>query len=109
MRIELNYAKAAQFIRDAAGKGAHLAVLPEYHLTNWIPDDPHANEVYDQWEIYLNKYCALAEELSICIVPGTIIERHEDAETRQQKLLNVAYFIDKTGKILGRYQKKNLW
>ncbi|KAL8898381.1 MAG: hypothetical protein Q9192_002105 [Flavoplaca navasiana] len=109
MRIEFNYAKAAQYIRDAAVKGAQLAVLPEYHLTNWIPDDPHANEIYDLWDIYLNKYRALAKELSICIVPGTIIERHEIPETKEQNLLNVAYFIDNKGEILGRYQKKNLW
>ncbi|KAL8842981.1 MAG: hypothetical protein Q9205_003665 [Flavoplaca limonia] len=109
MQIEFNYAKAAQYIRDAAVKGAQLAVLPEYHLTNWIPDDPHANEIYDLWDIYLNKYRTLAKELSICIVPGTIIERHKIAETKEQKLLNVAYFIDNKGEILGCYQKKNLW
>ena len=109
MQIEFNYSKAATFIKDAASKGAQLAVLPEYHLTNWVPDDPQASDIYNRWEIYLNKYRALAKEESICIVPGTIIERHEDSETKEQKLLNVAYFIDNEGEILGRYQKKNLW
>lgn len=109
MEIESNYSKAASFIRDAAGKGAQLAVLPEYHLTNWLPDDPRGSELYSQWEIYLNKYRALAKEQSICIVPGTIIEKHENPETKEEQLLNVAYFIDNKGEILGRYQKKNLW
>lgn len=109
MQIEFNYSKAARFIRDAAAKGAQLAVLPEYHLTNWVPDDHQASDIYSQWEIYLNKYRALAKEQNICIVPGTIIERHEDSETKEQQLLNVAYFIDNKGEILGRYQKKNLW
>ncbi|KAL8992704.1 MAG: hypothetical protein Q9169_006896 [Polycauliona sp. 2 TL-2023] len=109
MQIDGNYAKAIQFIRNAADQGAQLAVLPEYHLTNWVPADPRTNDIYGQWEIYLKKYCALAKELGICIVPGTIIERHEDPETKKQKLLNVAYFIGDKGEILGRYQKKNLW
>lgn len=30
-----NFEKAANFIRSAAQQGANLAVLPEYHLTNW--------------------------------------------------------------------------
>ncbi|KAL9598331.1 MAG: hypothetical protein Q9219_004559 [cf. Caloplaca sp. 3 TL-2023] len=109
MRIEANYVKAAQFIQDAASKGAQLAVLPEYHLTNWVPDDPRFGDLCSQWEMYLNKYRALAREHDICIVPGTIVERHVDAETEEQRLLNAAYFIGNDGEILGRYQKKNLW
>lgn len=109
MRIEANYAKAAQFIQDAANKGAQLAVLPEYHLTNWVPDDPKFSDLCGQWENYLNKYRALAQKHNICLVPGTIVERHQDEETGEDKLINVAYFIDNKGEILGRYQKKNLW
>ncbi|KAL8733655.1 MAG: hypothetical protein Q9181_003513 [Wetmoreana brouardii] len=109
MRIEANYAKAAQFIEDAAIKGAQLAVLPEYHLTSWVPDDPNFSDLCGQWELYLNKYRALALENNICIVPGTIVEDHEVAETKEHILINVAYFIDNKGEILGRYQKKNLW
>ncbi|KAL8934479.1 MAG: hypothetical protein Q9216_005894 [Gyalolechia sp. 2 TL-2023] len=109
MRIEANYIKAVQFIKSAASHGAQLAVLPEYHLTNWIPDDPEFGNLCAQWETYLDRYRALAREHDICIVPGTIVERHEDAETKERKLVNVAYFIDNKGEILGRYQKKNLW
>ncbi|KAL9600084.1 MAG: hypothetical protein Q9179_003343 [Wetmoreana sp. 5 TL-2023] len=101
MRIEANYAKAAQFIRDAAIEGAHLAVLPEYHLTNWVPDDPEFSDLCGQWETYLNKYRTLARENNICIVPGTIVEGHEVAETKEHILINVAYFIDNKGEILG--------
>lgn len=103
MRIEANYTKAATFIREAAKKGAQLAVLPEYHLTNWVPEDPEFSDLCGQWEIYLNKYRALAKECNICIVPGTIVERHGE------RLVNVAYFIGNEGSILGRYEKKNLW
>ena len=83
-------------------------MLPEYHLTNWVPEDPKFAECCAEWEIYLEKYKALAKELGICIVPGTIVERHSDRE-EGDRLLNVAYFIDGKGEVLGRYQKKNLW
>lgn len=109
MRIEANYAKAAKFIQDAASQGAQLAVLPEYHLTNWVPEDPKFSDLCGQWETYLTKYRNLAKEHNICIIPGTIVERHEDVETKEWKLVNVAYFIDNQGEVLGRYQKKNLW
>ena len=37
------------------------------------------------------------------------MEAHKDGKTGEDQLHNVAYFIDDGGKILGRYQKKNLW
>lgn len=37
------------------------------------------------------------------------MEYHKDADTDEEKLVNVAYFIGDDGEILGRYQKKNLW
>lgn len=78
-------------------------------MTNWVPDTPGFLELCDQWEEYLQKYQALAKENNICIVPGTIVERHAGATTDEDKLLNSAYFIDNTGTILNQYVKKNLW
>ncbi|KAK7699731.1 hypothetical protein SLS57_012325 [Botryosphaeria dothidea] len=109
LQIEHNFNKAANFIKSAALQGAELAVLPEYHLTNWVPKDPGFLPLCEQWETYLKKYQALAKEHRICIVPGTIVERHCDAEKEEDKLLNVAYFINQDGDIIGKYVKKNLW
>jgi predicted amidohydrolase len=109
MQIEANFARAASYIQKAASRGAHLAVLPEYHLTNWVPADPEFGKLCKQWKTYLNKYQALAKSLNINIVPGTIVEQHRDAESGNDILINVAYFIDNNGDILGKYQKKNLW
>jgi predicted amidohydrolase len=78
-------------------------VLPEYHLTSWVPDDPQFVPLCGQYKKYLDNYCALAKELKLNIVPGTIVEKHSD------QLLNVAYFISTTGQILSSYTKKNLW
>ena len=108
MQMELNFQKAAAQIRAAAAQGAHLAVLPEYHLLNWLPHDPKFKENCRHWKTYLDKYQALAKECNINIVPGTIIEMHDEG-TADERLLNVAYFISNAGEILGRYQKKNLW
>jgi len=108
MQLESNYAKAATQIRAAAAQGAALAVLPEYHLLNWVPQDPKFKSACSQWKTYLNNYRALARDLHINIVPGTILELH-DADTPSEQLLNVAYFIDASGAIAGRYVKKNLW
>ncbi|KAI1274701.1 carbon-nitrogen hydrolase [Xylaria sp. FL0933] len=98
-----NYEKAAGFIREAASKGCHLAVLPEYHLTSWVPAEPEFKSSCADSLIYLQRYQYLAKELHICIVPGTIIEADGDS------LQNIAYFISWDGDISGRYQKKNLW
>lgn len=108
MQLEANYQKAATQIRAAAQQGAQLAVLPEYHLLNWVPQAEGFKEACGKWEIYLTNYRNLAKECDINIVPGTILEFH-DPGTPDERLLNVAYFIDNTGAIAGRYVKKNLW
>ncbi|KAF9697260.1 hypothetical protein EKO04_005007 [Ascochyta lentis] len=107
--LEHNFNKAATFVRSAAAQGAELAVLPEYHLTNWLPKEPGFVGLCEQWETYLNKYQDLAKECGICIVPGTIVEFHKENEKEEDRLLNVAYFIGKDGSVLGKYIKKNLW
>ena len=84
-------------------------MLPEYHLTSWVPKAEGFLELCDQWETYLKKYQELARECHICIVPGTLVERHTDAENEDEKLLNTAYFIDQRGEVVGKYIKKNLW
>ncbi|TEA11943.1 Nitrilase [Colletotrichum sidae] len=106
---EENFRKAENYIRSAVVQGCSLAVLPEYHLTSWVPDHPRfASSCIDSVP-YLEKYQALAQELSICIVPGTIIEPEGGDGNDERDLLNAAYFIGPDGQILGRYEKKNLW
>jgi len=121
LQVEVNYKKAENFIRAAALQGANLAVLPEYHLAGWVPNEPKFREAAARWQTYLDKYCALAKELEICIVPGTIVELHTDTSIDKtgivegeeneagERLLNVAYFIDDKGNVAGKYVKKNLW
>jgi predicted amidohydrolase len=78
-------------------------VLPEYHLTSWVPDEPGFKDSCADSILYLQKYQDLAKELGICIVPGTIVE------SKGESLQNITYFISSDGEVAGRYQKKNLW
>ncbi|KAJ4392730.1 hypothetical protein N0V85_006859 [Neurospora sp. IMI 360204] len=136
--VEENFQKAESYIRKAASGGAHLAVLPEYHLTSWCPEHPSfvaacAESSADN--SYLSRYQALARELNINIVPGTICEVHpassassksegekpsDDGGNGKQELAtwkgqsieirNMAYWISaSTGDLAGSYQKMNLW
>ncbi|SMQ47170.1 unnamed protein product [Zymoseptoria tritici ST99CH_3D7] len=108
MAIERNYKTACDFIRAAALQGATLAVLPEYHLLNWLPNDSKFKAACASWKTYFDGYVSLAKECNINIVPGTIVELH-NAGRDDECLLNVAYFITNTGEIVGKYVKKNLW
>ncbi|KAF9876037.1 hypothetical protein CkaCkLH20_06483 [Colletotrichum karsti] len=104
---EENFRKAESYIRSAASQGCSLAVLPEYHLTSWIPEHPDFVSSCERSGAYLGRYQALAKELGISIVPGTIVE--PEGEGDDLDLINVAYFVGPDGRVLGRYEKKNLW
>ncbi|GES58148.1 hydrolase, carbon-nitrogen family [Aspergillus terreus] len=117
LAIEENHQRACAYIRDAAAQGAELAVLPEYHLTGWAPTNPAYTTLARRAPTYLAAYQALARELHICIVPGTIIEADDTVTTSDATsppketptLHNTAYFISSDGCILGAYRKKNIW
>lgn len=79
-------------------------MLPEYHLAGWVPEEATFISTAEESAAYLEKYRALAKEINMAIVPGTLLEPQESGG-----LANVAYFIGPDGAILGRYQKKNLW
>ena len=101
-----------------------MAVLPEYHLTNWVPQDDAFAEIASTAHGYVTRYQNLAKDLKINIVPGTIVQTapagqsngvahsnggHLDRETSKPVLLNISPFISYTGELLGTYTKKNLW
>ncbi|TQS32760.1 hypothetical protein Golomagni_06917, partial [Golovinomyces magnicellulatus] len=108
LAAEENFAKAESFIRKAASEGAQLAVLPEYHIQSWLPHRESLLPAAQKHKEYLERYCTLAKELKMCIVPGTILEASKD-EKDPIGIANVCNFIGPDGKVLGRYQKRNLW
>lgn len=101
-------------------------MLPEYHLSGWVPEDPHFNVLAQTAYQYVAKYQDLAKELKVNIVPGTIVTidpkststssaatngttSASDGSAKPPALHNIAYFIAYTGEILGSYTKANLW
>src|ERR1700761_5748784 len=118
---EYNFQQASAHIRDAASQGASLAVLPQYHLSSWVPeDDRFATIALTAYE-YVPRYQALAKECKINIVPGTIVTVDPKSPSpnasngtsgesvKPPALLNIAPFISYTGELLGSYTKANLW
>lgn len=104
--LERNFELATELVRQAASEGCDLAVLPEYSLA--IPHGEHSDWA-DKDYSYLKRYQDLAAELNINLVPGTIGE-WEDLEGDGNLILsNNAYYIDRQGKVLATYRKKNLW
>lgn len=75
-----NFASAETAIRKAAAAGCHIAILPEYHLTSWVPQHKDFVLACAESEKFLPRYQALARELNISIVPGTICESHPATE-----------------------------
>ena len=72
-----------------------------------VPTDPLWAIQAGESAKYLANYQILAKELQICIVPGTIIEKHTESD--QPTLFhNTAYFISNDGTVLGSYRKKNI-
>ena len=95
-----NLAKAEQFIQRAVTSAADLIVFPEDFLVG--PLNGRA-DLADFDQSYVKHFQQLASQYHIDIVPGSIIEGDESG------LYNTAYYIDRSGDILGRYRKVNLW
>lgn len=115
---ETNFKVAAGHIADAAKEGASLAVLPEYHLSGWVPHDKQFAKIASTtYQTYIPKYQELAKKHKINIVPGTIVTAdgskqngNSEPETPSEPdLLNISPFISYNGEILGSYTKANLW
>ena len=95
-----NLAKAEQFIQRAVTSAADLIVFPEDFLVGPLNG---RDDLADFDQSYVKHFQQLASQYHIDIVPGSIIEGDESG------LYNTAYYIDRSGDILGRYRKVNLW
>jgi predicted amidohydrolase len=101
-----NLEKAVRMVREAAGRRADLAVLPE--LFNFLPrrmtrEECIPNAEGEEGET-LGLIRELSRELGIAIVAGSIIELERDGEA----LYNTAYLV-RSGGIAGKYRKNHLF
>lgn len=98
-----NLAKAIEQITAAANAGADLVVLPEMFLC------PYQTELFPQYAErpdgpYIEKLAAVANNLQIWLIAGSIPELDEDG-----RLYNTSYVINRSGERVARHRKIHLF
>jgi predicted amidohydrolase len=99
LKPEKNLTKAEQFIAEASPEN-DLIVFPEDFIAGPLSGK---SEYADYNGHYIKYFQKLASQYKIDIVPGSIIESDGTG------LFNATYYIDRSGEILGKYHKVNLW
>ena len=101
-RVEENYSRAEEFIREAANKGAEIIVLPEMWNTGYalekLPELADKNG--ERTRAFLSN---LARELNVHIVGGSV------AVEQDGKFFNTAYTFNRGGELAGEYSKAHLF
>ncbi len=101
---ESNLARAESLVRDASREGAELIVLPElFPMIAEFPAVVAAAEPVDG--TIAKRFAALAAELRVLLVAGTICERAEGTEG----VFNTSLFFDANGQLVGKYRKMHLF
>ncbi|MFN7991001.1 MAG: carbon-nitrogen hydrolase family protein [Candidatus Micrarchaeia archaeon] len=98
--IDANLAKMVRFIKSAKRKRADVVVFPEYCLTGSVKGRP---DLIDRSGDYRKVFSFLAASGRIDIVSGSFVEEISG------KPYNTSCYFDRSGKMLGRYRKMNLW
>lgn len=102
---EKNWQYAARLLREAASKGAKLAVLPEFFGFMRISGkDPIVNEpLHGPTFTFLS---ALARELDMWLVGGTYYRKHSSLPVG--KYFNTCLLVDNQGNMVNYYDKIHL-
>ena len=100
-----NIAKAKAFVREGAGKGANVVLLPELFETPYFCQDQSADHFAlaqpFEGNPLIAEFAALARELSV-VLPLSFFERAGHA------FFNALAVIDADGRVLGRYRKSHI-
>ncbi len=105
-QIKANLMEACRLIREAAGKGAEMVVLPECFALMAMADA----DIIEQAETYGSgmiqdalRDCAI--ENTVWIVAGSIALKSENSE----KVFNASLIFNQRGEIVARYNKIHLF
>jgi predicted amidohydrolase len=99
-----NVARATALVRDAAGRGARLIVLPEvFAWRGTATDDPAAAEPIPGPTTAA--MTALARELGVVLCMGSIVE----TVPREARRYNTSCLVDASGAIVATYRKIHLF
>jgi predicted amidohydrolase len=100
-----NLGRMSALLREAAGRGAHIACFPELSLTPYFPrarELPNAMSFFDSPDsLWLEALRQLAGDLRINIIVPY-------AEVEENKRYNSAVIFDRRGKPAGRYRKVHI-
>lgn len=101
-KVDENFERAEQFIRQAAQGGAEIIILPEMWNTGYALEKlPElADENGERTQGFLSK---LAKELVVHIVGGSVAIRVDG------KFFNTMYTFNKDGELVGEYSKAHLF
>ncbi|MFY3793042.1 carbon-nitrogen family hydrolase [Ureibacillus sp. MALMAid1270] len=101
-KVDENYERAEQFIREAASKGAEIVVLPEMWNTGFALEK--LPELADKEGVRTKEFLtSLAKELGVHIVGGSVAIECEG------KFFNTMYTVNKEGELLTEYSKAHLF
>ena len=103
-----NLATAEDLIRRAAGYGAGFVATPE--CTNYL--GPHQEKVARAEPLdgpTVSRFAALAAELSIHLLVGSVNERASDEETARGRCYNTSVLLGPNGDRLAAYRKIHLF
>src|SRR5690242_16984672 len=100
-----NIAKAKSMVKQAAGEGAQIVLLPELFETPYFCQDQSADyfalaQPFEDNSL-IAEFAGLASELSI-VLPLSFFERAHNA------YYNALAMIDADGRVLGRYRKSHI-
>jgi predicted amidohydrolase len=100
-----NIRTTSQLIREAKGKGAQFVATPE-NTTLMAPDGGAklASSFDEAHDPALPAFCALAEELGIHLLIGSLAIKVSESKTA-----NRSFLIDPEGRITARYSKIHLF
>jgi len=101
-KVEENFKRAEQLIREVAGKGAEIVVLPEMWNTGYALEklEELADENGERSKAFLK---TLASELGIHIVGGSV------ATKQNGKFYNTMYVVNRDGELVSEYSKVHLF
>ena len=99
--VELNIRATCDFIRDAHGQGAQFIATPE-NTTLMAPDGGAKLErsFAEDSDPALPRFCALAEELGVWLLIGSLAIKVSETKTA-----NRSFLIEPKGRIAARYDK----
>ena len=102
--VEYNYAEALRLIRETVEKEkSDVVVLPETWTTGFYPKENLADYCERDGERVKKTFSALAKELNVNIVAGSI------ANEKNGGIYNTAFVFNREGEVVAEYDKTHLF